>query len=58
MILLIDETDLEAELKWEEADGHQFPHLYGPLNLDAVSAWVDFPRDANGAFSLPSIESN
>ncbi|WP_135478161.1 DUF952 domain-containing protein [Candidatus Chloroploca mongolica] len=38
MILLVVAVDrLEAELRYEEAEpGEAFPHLYGPLNLDAV----------------------
>jgi uncharacterized protein (DUF952 family) len=30
---------LTAEVKWEDLAGHgAFPHLYGPLNLDAVES--------------------
>lgn len=38
VLLHIDETCLEAELRVEAGAGTQdlFPHLYGPLNLDAV----------------------
>lgn len=35
-LLSVDEARLHAELKYEEADGELFPHLYGALNLDAV----------------------
>ncbi|MEM7128119.1 MAG: DUF952 domain-containing protein [Chloroflexota bacterium] len=53
VILCIDESRVDADIRWEEADGHRFPHIYGPLNLDAIIKWVDFPRDANGVFSSP-----
>jgi uncharacterized protein (DUF952 family) len=35
-LLNVDESKLHAELKYEAADGELFPHLYGPLNLDAI----------------------
>ncbi len=37
LVLLHTEIDkIVPELKWEESDGEIFPHIYGPLNLDAV----------------------
>ena len=54
VILYIEEALLEAELKWEEADGHHFPHIYGTLNCDAVTNVIEFPRDDDGTFRLPS----
>ena len=38
LLLCIDENKLEAELKYEMASSvnEEFPHIYGPLNLDAV----------------------
>jgi len=38
VLLEIDPALLSAELRYEDShgDGELFPHLYGPLNLDAV----------------------
>lgn len=50
VILCIEPTQLQAELRWEAADGHLFPHLYGELNCTAVSSVIPFPRDDAGNF--------
>lgn len=36
VLLEIDETLLSAEIRYERADGEDFPHLFGPLEVDAV----------------------
>lgn len=33
--------------------GQLFPHIYGPLNLDAVTQVLPFPSDTDGRFILP-----
>jgi uncharacterized protein (DUF952 family) len=38
VLLELEVSKLRAPLKHEPADGDVFPHLYGPLNLDAVVA--------------------
>jgi uncharacterized protein (DUF952 family) len=38
VLLEIDVSKLRAPVKHEPADGELFPHLYGPLNVDAVIA--------------------
>lgn len=55
ILLCIDEAQVQAEVKWEPADGHRFPHIYGPLNRDAIRAAIPFPRLADGSFTQPQI---
>jgi uncharacterized protein (DUF952 family) len=60
ILLLIDESRLEAELKYEEpammraeSAGELFPHLYGELIVDAVVRVVELRCEADGSFQLP-----
>ena len=50
VLLWLNPRKLTAELRWEAADGDEFPHLYGPLNLDAVIRVRDFLPDADGVY--------
>lgn len=50
LVLAIDPARLIAELKYEPAHGEDFPHIYGPLNTDAVIATEPVRSDADGAF--------
>ena len=63
VVLEIDPARLSSELKWEPPsgggpppgvpEGEAFPHVYGPINLDAVIQVLDLEADHNGDFSLP-----
>ena len=47
-------TDLlRSELRWEPAAGSLYPHIYGPLNIEAVSQVVPTERKADGTFVIP-----
>lgn len=57
LLLLAIETDLlTAPVKYENLEGGEplFPHIYGPLNLEAVSAAVPFPPNPDGSFDFPA----
>jgi len=55
VLLVIDEERLAPALKYEPAPGGDelFPHLYGPLNPDAVVDTVTFVAGADGRFEFP-----
>ncbi len=67
ILLAIDVSCLTAELRWE-APSHPatpvgtpppvspFPHLYGPLNPEAVTAAHPFEPRADGTFKLPFLD--
>jgi uncharacterized protein (DUF952 family) len=56
VLLCIDEGQLGAPLVYENLEGGEalFPHLYGPLNLEAVVHVADFAPGAEGRFTLPA----
>jgi uncharacterized protein (DUF952 family) len=52
ILLTIDPARLSVEVIWEDlyGTGTDFPHLYGPVNLDAVLDATPLPCDADGRF--------
>ena len=54
VLLWIDPERVHAEIKYEDAsDGSgTFPHIYGPLDIDAV-ARVNEYREKDGSFPSP-----
>lgn len=64
ILLTIEDTLLSSDLKWEAPSGgtpppgvpvgDPFPHIYGPINLDAVVSVSDLIRNENNEWVLPA----
>lgn len=50
LLLELDVERLTAPLKWERATdvGEEFPHIYGPLNVDAVVRTIPLSEGPGG----------
>lgn len=63
LLLMIDPARLSSDLKWEPPsggtpppgvpEGDLFPHIYGPINLNAVVKAVDLESNPDGNYDLP-----
>lgn len=64
LLLVIEPALLEADLRWEPPaegtpppgvpDGDLFPHVYGPINLDAVIKVFDLEASPDGKYTFPN----
>jgi uncharacterized protein (DUF952 family) len=63
VMLMIDPAKLKSPVRWEPphstgrlpgfVQGSVFPHVYGPINLDAVVRAVPLVPSDSGSFKLP-----
>ena len=56
VVLDIEESRVDSPVVWEDGDppdptGRQFPHVYGPIPLDAVVRVRDYPPRQDGSFA-------
>lgn len=51
LLLEVDADRLRAEVRFEAADGDRFPHLYGPMELEAATVVRALTPDEGGGFS-------
>ena len=57
LLLSVDSDALGAALKWEPSRaGALFPHLYGPLPLEAVRRVAPLPLGPDGLHVFPPFE--
>ena len=54
IVLVIDPKALSSELRYDEVPGWSdpFPHIYGPLNIDAVTNTLPLRKGVDGKFSF------
>jgi uncharacterized protein (DUF952 family) len=63
VLLVIDPARLKSPVRWEPPHSNGrlpdftqnsvFPHVYGPINIDAVVRTVELVPNATGTFVLP-----
>jgi uncharacterized protein (DUF952 family) len=53
IVLVIERVKVEAEIKYEDAG--IYPHIYGPLNRDAISDVLPIMRESDGSFVKPHL---
>lgn len=53
VLLLIQSSKVLPPIRYEGPTAEKYPHIYGPLNREAIIAIYDFPPDEHGRFSLP-----
>lgn len=52
LLLTLDASRLRSPVRFEQADGEAFPHLFGPLGLEAVTRVQRLDVDSDGTARL------
>jgi uncharacterized protein (DUF952 family) len=55
VLLCIDPGLLDSELRWDPVGNDSFPHIYGPLNPDAVLGVEVLTPDQDGVYRRCSL---
>jgi uncharacterized protein (DUF952 family) len=59
LLLVIDTDRVGPEIKWEPVPGREdpFPHIYGPINADAVISTLPLEPGPDGEFLFSATPS-
>ena len=52
VLLCIDTSRVQAEIKWENGGSTDYPHIYGLLNTDSIVNVLPFLKNDNNQFVL------
>jgi len=55
LLLSINSNQVVPQIRYENLEGGEkmFPHVYGPINLDAVTSTYRFEPNQDGSFIMP-----
>ena len=58
VLLQLDEEKVNQKIKYENLESGEelFPHIYGPINPDAVINVIEFIPGKDGLFELPDMQ--
>jgi uncharacterized protein (DUF952 family) len=58
VLAAINPARVKPPVRWEESrsTGDIYPHIYGPLNMDAVTEVLTLQRGEEGRFTIPANE--
>lgn len=52
-VVILTADRVKAEIRWEPAsDGQLYPHVYGPINMDAAARSVVAKKGADGLYAI------
>lgn len=55
VLLSIEPSKVRPEVRYEKSEaGEPYPHIYGPLNTEAVVKVLSFEPSKDGTFKLPT----
>jgi uncharacterized protein (DUF952 family) len=49
---VVEKAKVRSEVKYEPATGGLYPHIYGPLNMDAVVRVIELTPNAEGRYEI------
>jgi uncharacterized protein (DUF952 family) len=49
---VVAKDKVRSEVRYEPATGGLYPHIYGPLNMDAVVRVIELTPDAQGRYEI------
>lgn len=54
VLLSINTSDIVSVIVYESTgSGEEYPHIFGPINHDAVKEVIEFPTSGDGTFAFP-----
>lgn len=56
LVLFIDKNKLKAKFQYDDPE-NLYPHIYGPLNRDAIVKIINMERDRKGDWIFPFHET-